>query len=193
MSVAPVEKRRRPTYADIAALPSHVLGEILAGELVVSPRPAPPHAEAASALGIVIGGPFGKGINGPGGWRIVDEPELSLGIDPDFDPVVPDLGGWRRERLPRLPATAQYQLPPDWICEVLSPGTAARDRAEKMPFYARAGVGHAWLIDPLTRVLEVYRLEGGRWIQLQVHRGDVEVRAEPFEAVALPLRLLWED
>ncbi len=98
-----------PTYADIEALPPHVVGEILAGELVVSPRPAPPHAIAASILGGFLVGPFGFGIGGPGGWWIIDEPELSLGVDPRYDPVVPDLAGWRFETLPAAPATAQFQ------------------------------------------------------------------------------------
>lgn len=193
MSASARPAKRRPTYADVEALPPHVVGEIIAGELVVSPRPSPPHAQTASALGFVIGGPFGFGAGGPGGWWIVDEPELRLGIDPDFDPVVPDLAGWRRERMPHLPQTSWFDGVPDWICEVLSPSTEATDRADKLPFYARAGVRHAWLVDPILFTVEICRLlDDGGWRLVATHRGNVTVRAEPFDAVEINLALLWE-
>jgi Uma2 family endonuclease len=182
---------RAPTYADIEALPPHVVGEILGGELVVSPRPAIPHAHAGSTLGMLLGAAFQLGIGGPGGWHIVDEPELSLGVDPRFDPVVPDLAGWRTETLPTLPLTAQAKVVPDWVCEVCSPSTQRRDRVLKLPFYGRAGVRHAWLVDPLAQTLEVYRLVDGHWQLAGAYSGDETVRAEPFDAVDLPLALLW--
>jgi Uma2 family endonuclease len=187
-----VPERRRATIADVEALPDHVVGEIIGGELVVSPRPAPAHAESSSALGVVLGGPFRFGIGGPGGWWIIDEPELRLGLDPEFEAVVPDLAGWRRERMPALPETAWFGVAPDWVCEVLSPGSEALDRAGKMPFYARAGVRHAWLVDPLVRTLEVYRaVEGPAWLLLGTFRESAIVRAEPFDAIELKLEMLW--
>jgi Uma2 family endonuclease len=182
----------RPTFADIDALPEHVVGEIIGGELVVMPRPAPPHTEAASVLGAALIGPFRLGLNGPGGWWIEDEPELRLGIDPDMEPIVPDLAGWTRERMPHLPDTAWFGLEPDWVCEVLSPRTEATDRADKMPFYARAGVRHAWLVDPVLFTLEVFRLDAGGWRLVTVQRGAAKVRLEPFDAVELDLGWLWE-
>jgi len=192
MVSGPLAKCTRPTYEDIEALPPHVVGEIIAGELVVSPRPAPPHANATSRLGMLLGPPFSFGDGGPGGWWIEFEPELHLGTDPDYEPIVPDLAGWRMERMPALPETAWFEMVPDWICEVLSLGTAARDRAEKMPFYARAGVRHTWLVDPLAETLEAYSLEGARWTMIGVWRGAVHVRVEPFQAVELPIGRLWE-
>ena len=180
-----------PTYADIEALPPHVVGEILGGELVVSPRPAPRHARASSRLGMLLGPPFEFGLGGPGGWQILFEPELSLGVDPRFDPVVPDLAGWRLETMPRLPETAQFKVVPDWVCEGMSPSTQRRDRVLKLPFYARAGVRHAWLVDPLAQTLEVYRLAGGLWQLAGAFGGDDVVRAEPFDGVELPLSVLW--
>lgn len=182
---------RRPTYADIEALPEGVNGEILGGELVVSPRPAPRHAYTASKLGGLLIGPFADGIGGPGGWWILDEPELSLDVDPDFDPVIPDLAGWTRATMPELPTTAQFPLVPDWVCEVLSPSTATHDRSLKLPYYARAGVGHAWLVDPIARTVEVFALQGGRWVLLHVASKDQVVALEPFEAVKLKLGRLW--
>ncbi|MGZ3455258.1 MAG: Uma2 family endonuclease, partial [Polyangiales bacterium] len=125
---------------------------------------------------------------GPGGWWILFEPELHF-LSGDI--VVPDIAGWRLERMPELPTTAYFTLSPDWICEVLSPSTAAEDRADKMPIYADAGVSHAWLIDPLVRTLEVMRLEQGRWFVRAAFRGDSVVRAEPFESIELSLADLW--
>lgn len=182
---APAHKRA--TYADLCAVPSRHVAEIVSGELRVQPRPAPRHAYAASRLGERIGGPFNIG-GGPGGWWILDEPELHL---PDGDIVVPDLAGWRVEHLPELPETAYFEVVPDWVCEVLSPSTEADDRADKMPLYAAAGVGHAWLVDPVVKTLEVYRREGSRWLLLGAHKGEARVLPEPFEAVELDLAALW--
>jgi Uma2 family endonuclease len=186
----PIRTRAPVTYADLEALPAHVVGEILHGELVVSPRPAPKHARACSRLSMRLGPPFDLGDGGPGGWGILFEPELHLGADV----VVPDLAGWRRERLPSLPEIAWFELAPDWVCEVLSPSTARHDRAQKLAIYARERVAHAWLVDPLARTLEVLRLVGeAGWLIAGVHGGDAVVRAEPFAAIELDLLSLWGE
>jgi Uma2 family endonuclease len=188
--MAQARSAERPaTYADLLALPEHVIGEIIAGELVVSPRPAPRHAVAATVLSGELGPPYHSGRGGPGGWWILFEPELHLG----HDVLVPDLAGWRRERMPVIPETAYFTLAPDWVCEVLSPGTVRIDRQKKLVIYAREGISHVWLLDPLQRILEVLRLERGQWMIVSVHTGDDEVCAEPFEATLLPLRDLWTD
>ena len=182
--------RTRPaTYADLLAAPSHLVAEILDGELHTSPRPAPRHADAATGLGGALRGPFDRGRGGPGGWRILGEPELHLGRDV----VVPDIAGWRRARLPQLPDQAYVEVAPDWICEVLSPSTAAIDRVKKLTIYAREGVGHAWLVDPIDQTLEGLALEGSRWVLVATYAGADVVRAEPFDAIDLDLTLLWED
>lgn len=186
-----IESQGRPTYADIEALPSNVVGEILGGELVVSPRPAAPHTEAATELGSQLSAAFRRGVAGPGGWRFHVEPELSLGVDPDYDPVVPDLAGWRIEHMPERLLTAQVHQVPDWICEILSPGTQRRDRVLKLPFYARARVPFVWLVDPLSETLEVYELHGASWVLAGSYGGDSVVRAVPFDAVGLELSWLW--
>lgn len=174
-------------YEQFLSVPDHLVAEIIRGALVTQPRPAPRHARAASKLGEKLGGPFDSGIDGPGGWLTFDEPELHLG----GHITVPDLAGWRRERMPQLPDTAFFEQAPDWICEVLSPGTQALDRTDKMPIYAEHHVVHAWLIDPLAKMLEAYRLDSGRWLQIGAWAGNVSVRAEPFEAVGLELGALW--
>ncbi|MFH1465274.1 MAG: Uma2 family endonuclease [Pseudomonadota bacterium] len=179
---------KNATYQDLDSLPENLVGELLAGELYASPRPAGPHAMAASTLGMGIGGPFHLGGGGgPGGWWILHEPELHLG----GDVLVPDLAGWRRQHMPRIPDGVAFTVPPDWVCEVLSPTTHLRDRTLKMPIYAREGVGHLWLVDPRARLLDVYRLHEGRWLLLGSYGGAEEVRAEPFEAVTLSLGKLW--
>src|SRR6185437_11076720 len=117
------------TYADVLAAPAGMVAEVVHGVLHTQPRPAMPHTRAASRLGGELGGPFDRGRGGPGGWIILYEPELHLGEDI----LVPDLGGWRRERLPKVPMGAAYlTLAPDWICEVVSPSTQAFDRGDKL-------------------------------------------------------------
>jgi len=186
--------KRRATYDDVLAAPEHVVAEVVNGVLHTQPRPGAPHARASTRLGTELGGPFDRRKGGPGGWIILDEPELHLGEDI----VVSDLGGWRRERMPRLPMEAKYfSLAPDWICEVLSPSTQAFDRSEKMDVYAREGVRRAWLVDPLARLLEVWRLEdgkhGGQWLRVGTWTGEALVRAERFDAIELELAALWAD
>ena len=184
----PLTAKRTASYDDILALPENLVGEILAGELHTHPRPAPRHARAYSALGYTIGGPFDGGLGGPGGWWILDEPELHLGDDV----IVPDLAGWRRERMPALPDTAWFELAPDWVCEILSPSTARTDRAIKMSIYAREQVPHLWLVDPDARTLEVYGLrEDGHWLLLATLKEDDPVRQPPFDAVEFRLDVLW--
>lgn len=180
---------RSATYQDIVDLPEHLVGEIIAGELYTQPRPAPRHARASSVVGGKLTGPFDEGDGGPGGWWILDEPELHLG--PHI--LVPDLAGWRRERMPRLPDTAWFELAPDWACEVLSPGTARKDRVKKMPIYAGTGVGHLWLLDPDQRTLEVYENAVGHWLLLGIFENEDEVAAVPFDAIAFNLGGLWTD
>ncbi|MBI5525857.1 MAG: Uma2 family endonuclease [Deltaproteobacteria bacterium] len=179
--------RRRATYADIETLPDNVVGEIVDGELIASPRPAIRHSGVTSRLGIIMGTPFEFGQGGPGGWIILDEPELHLGEHV----LVPDLAGWRRERVPELPDEPAWTIAPDWICEVLSPSTEATDRTSKLRIYANERVGHAWLVDPNLRTLEVFRLEGSNWLLVGAFEGDRKVRAEPFDAVEIDLALLW--
>ena len=175
-------------YRDLLDLPENVVGEILGGELYTHPRPAPKHARAYSVLGGRLGAPFDWGGDGPGGWWILDEPELHLGSDI----LVPDLAGWRRERMPELPKGAWFELAPDWVCEILSPSTARVDRVLKMPIYAREGVGHLWLVDLDLQTLEVYALEPeGHWLLLATLEGDAAVRQPPFEAVESSLGTLW--
>lgn len=181
-------ERRRATYEDVLAAPRHLVAELVRGTLHTHPRPAPPHARASSRLGSCLGRPFDEGDGGPGGWWILDEPELHF---PSGDVLVPDLAGWRVGRMPELPKTAFFELTPDWVCEVLSPSTEAEDRADKMPIYAEAGVEHAWLVDPILKTLEVHRRAGERWLVIATYKGDARVRAEPFDAIELELASLW--
>jgi Uma2 family endonuclease len=182
-----VDGRRPATYEDLLAVPAHLVAEIVDGVLHTSPRPSPRHAVAASGLLADIAGPYDRGRGGPGGWWILGEPELHLG--PDI--LVPDIAGWRRSRLPAIPAGAFFRLAPDWLCETLSPSTERLDRGAKLDAYARAGVSDLWLVSALTETIEAYRLERGHWVPVHTHRGDVEVRMAPFDAVGLELWRLW--
>jgi Uma2 family endonuclease len=181
-------QKRKATYADLEAVPPHLVAELVDGELYASPRPASPHARAAGKLYSRLDRPFDEGIGGPGGWVILPEPELHLGEDV----LVPDIAAWRRERMPEMPEVVGFTLAPDWVCEVLSPSTAKLDRDKKMKVYAREGVRHLWLVDPLKQALEVYGLEGGRWEARATHTGQALVHAEPFTPLLLELGVLWK-
>jgi Uma2 family endonuclease len=180
---------RPATYEDLMKVPDNLVAELIDGELFTTPRPAPRHANVTSTLSADLHYPFHRGINGPGGWWILVEPELKLA----GQSLVPDISGWRRERLPMLPDTATISVVPDWVCEVQSPSTARFDRVKKLPVYARHGVGHVWLIDPIARTLEVLRLENDRWFLAGNYGGDDVIRAEPFDAVDINLATLWID
>jgi len=176
-------------YESLEALPEGVTGEILNGQLHTQPRPSTRHARAAIQLGIPIARGYDDGIDGPGGWWILIEPEIHFVYDTEV--TVPDLAGWRRERMPYLPEGHRIEVVPDWVCEILSPSTASKDREVKIPLYARYGVSYAWLIDPGKQTLEVYRLDGGIWVESGFFSGTDQVVAPPFEAVSIDLGLFW--
>ena len=173
-------------YRELEALPDEVRAEIVAGEITVLPRPRPKHVRVASRLGSRIEGPFGFDSDGPGGWVVLDEPEIRFADELR----IPDIAAWRVERYVE-PEDPPYVVRPDWICEILSPSTARTDRSEKLPLYARHGVPHVWLIDPETETLEVYRRQGELWLLVGAHAGNAKVCAEPFDAIELDLGALW--
>jgi Uma2 family endonuclease len=185
--VEPVEKKRRATYQDVLDAPEYKVAEIIGGELYLSPRPGGLASVAASAIGEELGPPFKRGRGGPGGWMILFEPEVHLGDEI----VVPDLAGWRLERLPVVSEAAFFTVTPDWVCEVLSPSTERLDRIEKMPRYASLGVQYAWLVHPRRRSLEAFRLHAGKWLAIGVYKDTERARIEPFDAIELDLAILW--
>lgn len=187
---APQTIAKRPaTYQDVLDAPDHVVAEIIHGALHLQPRPASTHALASSALGFEVGGAFHSGRGGPGGWWIIDEPELHLG--PDV--LVPDLAGWRKERMPTYPDVPWFDLAPDWVCEVLSPSTRRIDLTDKRSIYAREVVGHLWFVDPIERILEAFALRDGAWTILATLKDDQPVRLAPFDAIEFPLDALWAE
>lgn len=179
----------RATYQDVLDAPPHKVAEVIDGVLYTMPRPAIPHSRAGSSLGAHLVSRFDHGNGGPGGWWILDEPELHLGEDI----VVPDLAGWRRERVPRLSDTAYWTLAPNWLCEVLSPSTRKLDLGAKRDIYARERVTHMWLVDPGVRILETFELCDGHWCALAELTGNQQVSQPPFEAVSFSLGDLWID
>jgi Uma2 family endonuclease len=181
--------RRPATYQDVLDSPQNMVAELIEGALHLQPRPASRHARASSVLGVEVGGPFDKGRDGPGGWWILDEPELHLGDNV----LVPDLAGWRRERMPVFPDAAWFEIAPDWACEVLSPGTRRIDLTDKRRLYAAAGIGHLWLVDPIARTLEAFALHDGAWTLIAALKDAEEVCVAPFDAIDFPLSALWPD
>ena len=184
------EVAKKPAeYQDLFDIPENMTGEIVAGELIVSPRPSRRHVYTGSALGVQIGQAFRFGRSSPGGWVILDEPEVAFGENI----LVPDMAGWRRERFPVEEPHNWISVAPDWVCEILSARSAPIDRARKMPIYAFHQVSHAWLIDPVIRTLEVFRLDVDKWVLLAVYTGGAKVCAEPFADVEFDLGTLWLD
>ena len=179
---------RRATYQDVLDAPAHSVAEIIDGALYTHPRPAPRHAVASTVLGGELGPPFHRGQGGPGGWWIIFEPELHLGEEI----LVPDLAGWRRERMPELPESAYFTLAPDWACELLSPSTRKLDLQRKRPIYARESVKHLWLIDPLDRTLEAFELHQGRWLLIASAQDEEPISIRPFDAITFSLADLWK-
>jgi len=184
-----VGARRPATLADLEALPATWRGEIIDGELYAHPRPDANHSNIETACAEDLRGPFHRGRGGPGGWWILIEPGIEVPGSPEFSP---DLAGWRRDRLARLPIGKRIDVVPDWVCEVHSPSTRAYDLAVKHPFYARIGVAWSWYVDPDVRVVRVSRLVSGQWVEHAVFAGDTTVRAEPFEAIEIDLSAWWE-
>lgn len=169
--------------------PDNMVAEVLDGELSLIPRPRPGITKVYARMIAALGGMHDPNDDEPGGWIVLMEPELHLGNRPHI--VDPDLAGWRRERLPEEPAEAAIRLAPDWVCEILADSTEAMDRGPKRRIYRNAEVRYLWLCDPRIQTLEVYRLESGRWSELDTFEGNVKVRAEPFEAIELDLERIW--
>ena len=193
---------RVATYRDLEALPAHVSGELIEGALYAHPRPALPHAEAGSGIHGDLWSSYGRKRKptGPGGWIILYEPELHLGLlrgQPRAKDtvVVPDLAGWRRDRVPRLPKAAAVTTRPDWVCEILSTGRRAHDRVLKLHVYATSGIPWYWLVDPLERTVEVLRLdpETALYTTVHTHAGGGPIQAPPFDAVAFDTEEWWMD
>ena len=182
----PAEKRRA-TYQDVLDAPEHMVAEIIGGELRLSSRPSGPAKTTASVIGHELGPPFMHGRGGPGGWLILWEPELHLGEEV----VVPDLAGWRCDRLPLVPDAAFITVPPDWVCEVLSRSTEKSDRTEKLPLYAASNVQYAWLVHPRRRTLEAFQLQDGKWRRTAMYTEADRARIEPFDTIEIDLARLW--
>lgn len=187
MTAEPAIKIKPATYEDLYTIPDNMVGEIIDGELITTPRPSARHTFAGSVLGAEIMPPYQFGRGGPSGWIILDETEIMLGENL----MVPDLAGWRKERFPGLPEKNWIPVAPDWVCEVLSPSTHRLDKARKMPIYARYGVSHIWLIDPANKSLDVYKNASGTWALAAAYFEDDKVRAEPFGEIEIALTNLW--
>jgi len=186
----PLKPRSRPaTLEALEALPPGIVGEIIEGVLYTMTKPSAPHQRTTLKIGGGIGAPFDDGRGGPGGWWIITEPGIEL--PNGTREIAPDVAGWRRARMPRLPRKGPIRVVPDWVCEILSPTTRRHDLLRKLPYYARIGVPALWLVDLDARVLTAQRLEAGSWRTIGTYGDETEVRIEPFEAVPLDVASWW--
>lgn len=190
-AIQPTVPRPPATYEDLCKVPEHFRVEIIDGDLIVSPRPSSPHANASIDIAMEVRSRFGRGTP-PGGWWILLEPELHMGKpDPRSCVLVPDLAGWRRERMPLLPSVPAFTMTPDWVTEVLSPGSARHDRIRKGDIYAGLGIPWFWIVDPAEEVLEVYELRDGVYARIQAFDGRKTIRARPFDTVDIDMTHWW--
>jgi Uma2 family endonuclease len=176
-----------PRYEELLALPEDVVGELMDGELVVTPRPPALAASAKHALSAELARATVEAA-GRHGWWIFDEAKLRLGMNI----LVPDLTGWRRQRMPKRSEKKYFELAPDWACEVLSPPTAVIDRTRKLRIYASHGLCWLWVVDPPHRTVEVLWLEGDEWVVVCAFGGDDKVHIPPFDGVEIALASLWQ-
>ncbi|MBI4957510.1 MAG: Uma2 family endonuclease [Myxococcales bacterium] len=192
MAVA-AKRSGRHTLEDLLAIPEQErFHEVLDGELVRKAMPSAKHGSTQLATSQLLRPynrrPGGKG--GPGGWWFAAETEVALAPDQIFRP---DVAGWRRERLPELPAEGPVAVRPDWVCEILSPSHVRNDTVRKLRAYHHHQIPHYWIIDPVEETLTVHRFtEGGYLLVLAAERGE-RVRAEPFDAIDLQVGVLFGD
>jgi Uma2 family endonuclease len=176
------------TYDDLCRVPAPLVAELIGGQIYTQPRPRPRHAIAGNELFGQLLDPFRRGRGGPGGWIFLSEQELHL----DGNVLVPDLAGWRRERLPEQFDAVGINVVPDWVCEVQSPSTTRTDRLLKLPLYARLGVPFLWLVHPAEQTIDAYvRAASGHWELRGSAVGDDPLQLPPFDAVPLELAALW--
>jgi hypothetical protein len=180
----PILRPSGAIYDDVIAAPRNLVAEIVEGRLYGTHRAPLRLSLVASAVGRVLDS------SERDRWWILPKAEIHLGDNV----LVPDLSGWRRERLPEIPDAPWMSIVPDWTCEVmLSPSAERLDRVVKMPFYAHEGVACVWLVKPLTRTLEVYWRDGSSWSLIDVRSGDGIIRVEPFDELEWDLGRLWAD
>lgn len=188
MTTDPGTQPKPPTRADLEALPPGIVGEIIDGVLYTMTKPRARHQRTGLGIGRDLSGPFDLGRGGPGGWWIITEPGIEL---PNTPEIAPDVAGWRRERMPDLPADEPILVVPDWVCEVHSLTTRRHDMLRKQPYYAGVGVPFMWLVDLEARVLTVHRLESSRWVTIGTYSDETEARIVPFDAVPVNVADWW--
>ena len=174
---------RALTAAALAQLERH---EVVDGELVQKASPSFAHGAAQGRISFALGGFWGHGgaAGRPGGWWLGTEVEIELA---PHDVYLPDVAGWRIDRVPEQPRERPVRIAPDWVCEILSPSTTSRDLGHKQRTYHRAQVGHYWVAEPTSQTMTVYRWhEAGYVLALAAGAGEI-VRAEPFDSIALDI------
>jgi len=181
--------RKLATWDDLlATLDDGRTYEIIAGLMEALPRPRPGHGNAQALLSGEIVRPFQRGRGGPGGWWIIIEPDVELTTN---DIIVPDLAGWKRDKVPEFPHDRPIRFVPDWICEVLSPTNQKRDRVVKANLYLTCGVMYYWILDVQERTLEAYSAKEGSWVRLGAWTDGDTSRIPPFDAIELEVEGLF--
>ncbi len=180
--------KRLATYDDLLALPDDVRGQVVAGEVIVSPSPTPLHQSVLAEIYSELRGPFQRGRGGPGGWWLIPDVDVRFG---PHDIFRPDISGWRRESVPEFPMKRPVIQRPDWVCEGLSPRTAVVDQGIKRNVYASAGVPWYWLVEPANRSLTVLRLSPEGYVMEVVVGESDSAHLPPFDAIECEVALFF--
>lgn len=180
--------RKRPTLADLEALPPGIKGEIIEGVLYTMTRPRAAHQDVCASVAEALRAPFHHERGGPGGWWILPEPGIEL---PNTPEISPDVAGWKRTTMPSLPKDEAIKIVPDWVCEILSPSTRRHDLLIKRPYYAKIGVQHHWVIDLEAKTLSASRNDKGQWVEIGAFGDEREVKIAPFDAVPIDVAAWW--
>jgi len=173
------------TYEDYVGLPDDGRRyEILDGELEVSPAPAPRHQGVSGHLFFILYGHVQERALG----RVYHAPiDVILATDSIVQPDLLFVAAGREA----IVTERAIEGPPDLAVEILSPWSDRRDRVAKAALYARYGIRHYWIPDPVARTLEVYEVKGTEYRRVAVHEGAARVRTTLFPDLEIDLGRVW--
>ena len=182
MSTIETIKMTAEQFRQLGEDPPGVRLELVEGDIRVSPSPTHEHAYTLSRLLRILG-------------NYIELHDLGV-IMSDTDHELtswtvrrPDLYFFSKERMNLIETPIRH--PPDLAVEVISEGSVRTDRKEKFAAYQDFGIGHYWLVDPLRRTADAFRLKKRKYVAAGSGKGNDTVKFPPFEDLTIALRELW--
>jgi Uma2 family endonuclease len=185
MTIAHQERIRMTAeqYLQLGEDPPGVRLELVNGEIIVSARPATPHAYTLSQLLIVLGGyvkAYGLGV-------VMSDTDHVLTL---HDVRRPDIYFFSEARM-HLLSEGPIRQPPDLAVEVISPGSERMDRIDKLAAYRAFGIAHYWIVDPKGRSVKAFKLRRKKYVVAGGGKGNERVSLAPLEELEIALADLW--